>query len=200
MDSDADQHPVRDEGDRSVTEFLQAAVERRPCADAELLEAVYNELRAIAGAFLKFQAPGQALEPTALVHEAYLKLAGSDGKGIEGRAHFVSVAATAMRQVIVDHARHHNAQKRGGGAKRLTLSGLVLGDGASDVDALHVHEALNRLAELDPRQARVVELRFFAGLSVVQAAAVLGVSERTVEFDWRFARAWLRRELEGNHG
>jgi len=166
-------------------------------ADVELLEAVYSELRAIAGSYFKSQDMNHTLQPTALVHEAFLKLVGSKATSWEGRAHFIAVAAMAMRQILTDHARHSRSAKRGGGAGRVTLTGVSLGDDKSDYDAIDIDEALTRLAEVDPRQARVTELRFFAGLTVQEAAIVLGVSDRTVEIDWRHARAWLRRELQG---
>lgn len=187
-------HPPND-GGAAVAALLDAVVHKRPGADAALLEAVYGELRAIASAYFRALAPGNTMQPTALVHEAYLKIMGSSGNSAESRAHFIALAATAMRQIIIDHARRQRALKRGGDASTVTLSGIALESGVPDPDAVDVHEALNRLARIDERQARVVELRFFAGLNVAETALVLGVSDRTVEFDWRLARAWLRREL-----
>lgn len=198
--------PGHTDGDPDVALLLESVVAGSPGAETALLEVVYGELRAIAGSFFKRQVMNHTLQPTALVHEAYMKLLGG-GRAAQGtasfenRAHFVAVAAKAMRQVLIDHARRKRAEKRGGGpngaadAERVTLSGLALDDADTPVDALDIHEHLNRLAAIDERQARVVELRFFAGLSVPEAAQVLGVSDRTVELDWRMARAWLRRSL-----
>ncbi len=166
-----------------------------------LQEGLYEELRALAGALFRGQGP-HTLQPTALVHEAWAKLAGAAARseGARDRSHFMAVAASAMRQVLVDHARGKQAAKRGGGARRLSMDVLErLGGGTdpvADGDAvLAVHEGLERLARLSPRQAQVVELRTFAGMSVEETAAALGVSTRTVEVDWRLARAWLSREL-----
>ncbi|MEQ9616530.1 MAG: ECF-type sigma factor [Phycisphaerales bacterium] len=164
-------------------------------ADGRLLQAVYGELRAIAGSYFRNQNANHTLEPTALVHEAFLKLVGAESTSWEGRAHFIAVAAKAMRQILIDHARQKRTAKRGGDAARVTLTGIGLSDSRDEFDALDIDEALTRLATVDERQARVVEFRFFAGLGVKETALVLGVSERTVEVDWRLARAWLRREL-----
>ncbi len=140
--------------------------------------------------------PGGLLQPTALVHEAWLKLGGSSGLEVRDRAHFLSVAATAMRQILVDHARARGAAKRGGGIRPMDLHSIDLAsDGATPPEILEVDECLTRLARLDPRQAQVVEMRVFAGMTVEETAEALGVSPRTVELDWRMARAWLLREL-----
>lgn len=178
-----------------VAALLEDVVRRRPGAESELLEIVYVELRAIAGSFFKVQNAAHTLQPTALVHEAFLKMMGGGSASYENRAHFIGVAAKAMRQVLIGHARARRAAKRGGDAGRVSLSGIVLSESATEIDALDVHELLERLARIDERQARIVELRFFAGLSVPETALVLGISDRTVELDWRLARAWLRREL-----
>lgn len=188
----ADRHPTEAE----VSALLSAVVGGEPGADAELLRVFYSELRAIAGAFFKDQKQGHTLQPTALVHEAFMKLSGGRSASWESRAHFIAVAARAMRQVLIDHARHKRAEKRGGHAERVTLSGLMSDDAPVTLDALDVDRVLHRLAEIDSRQARVVEMRFFADLKTREIAQVLGVSERTVELDWRLARAWLRRALE----
>ncbi len=165
-------------------------------AEGELLPLVYDELRAVAARLLVGQA-GHTLQATALVHEAWLKLARgeqADG-GWEGRSHFLAVAAKAMRQILVNHARDRRAHKRGGDAMRVTLHE---GIGAVEFDAVEVlalDEALARLAQLDARQAKVVELRAFGGLALEEVAAALGIGLTTVKSDWRFARAWLHREL-----
>lgn len=169
-----------------------------PSAAAELLPLVYDELRRLAHDHLRRRSPAHTLQATALVHEAYLKLVGAAPDGWQGRAHFLAVAATAMRQVLANHARDASAQKRGGGAKpvRMTLFDPVADDPRhSDFDPVLLHETLERLAALDPAQYRVVELRFFAGMSVEEVASVLQISTATVKREWRAARAWLSAEL-----
>lgn len=162
-------------------------------ATPSLMPLIYDELRALAAKLLSGQDRHQTLQPTALVHEAYLKLL---GKGDwTDRAHFFNVAAMAMRQLLADHARRLSSQKHGGGWERVTLSGVSADEGG-EVDTVALDEALRKLAKLNERQCRIAELRFLTGLSVEEAAEALGVSARTVELDWRIARAWLRRELE----
>src|SRR5262249_22008615 len=138
------------------------------------------------------------LQPTALVHEIYLRLADKDRMHWQSRSHFIAVAATLMRRVLVDHARSVGAQKRGGGAQRVSLEASGAEWGTGEIDLLALDDAMATLARLDERQARVVELRFFGGLAVDQAAEVLGISPRSVESDWSVARAFLKRELGGN--
>jgi RNA polymerase sigma factor (TIGR02999 family) len=164
----------------------------------ELLPLVYDELRQLARRYLNRERPGHTLQPTALVHEAYIKLVDQSRVDWQGRTHFFAVGARVMRNLLIDHARAKGRAKRGGGRHRVTLAeGMTpFASGELDVDQLlAVNEGLERLAELDPRQAKVVELRFFGGLTVPEVALVLGVSQRTVEGDWTHARAWLRREL-----
>jgi RNA polymerase sigma factor (TIGR02999 family) len=158
---------------------------------------VYDELRKLAAAALRHERTDHTLQPTALVHEAYLRLADEPTARWENRSHFMAVAARAMRRILVDHARKHKAVKRGSGAVRLSLDDLeraatLPGDA---VDLVALDDALGRLATLDPRQARIVELRFFGGLSVEETAAVVDSSARTVKRDWQLARAWLKREM-----
>ena len=163
----------------------------------DLTAQVYEQLRAIAAARLQGQPAGHTLQATALVHEAYLKL--QDHPSILGgeRARFFHAAAQAMRQVLIDHARGKGRVKRGGGAARRELADVAQLAAEDDVDQiLALDEALRRLEQQDPAAAQVVKLRFYAGLSVEETAAVLGVSERTVKRDWQFARAWLYRVLE----
>ncbi len=163
----------------------------------ELLALVYDELRALAAKYLRHEPTGHTLQPTALVHEAYLRLGGLGGD-FNGRVHFIGAAATMMRRVLIDHAKARRSLKRGGDRARLDLTMAALLDddgGATPIDILALDEALERLAHLAPRHARVVELRFFGGLSNADVAEVLGCSVRTVESDWRSARAWLHREL-----
>jgi RNA polymerase sigma factor (TIGR02999 family) len=164
----------------------------------ELLPVIYDELRTLARASLSEERPGHTLSPTALVHEAYIRLADQRDQEWRNRAHFFALAATLIRRILVDHARRRDSLKRGGGAGRITLSGI--GAGSPDdqgIDVLALHEALEGLGALDERQARLVELRFFTGLSMEEAAAELGVSKRTAEADWTMARAWLHRRLSG---
>ncbi|MFO0837258.1 MAG: ECF-type sigma factor [Phycisphaerae bacterium] len=167
---------------------------RTPAAPA-LIGEVYQELRALAAARLQGETPGHTLQPTALVHEVYLKLARQDRAEYRGRTHFFAVAAEAIRRVLVDHARIRQAAKRGAGLERLTISASLDAAQSSRFDLLAIDDALQRLAALSPRQARVVELRFFGGLDVAETAEALDISENTVKGDWRLARAWLRREL-----
>jgi RNA polymerase sigma factor (TIGR02999 family) len=161
----------------------------------ELVQEVYTKLRALAGSYFRGQ-PGQhTLQPTALVHEAFLKLAGTDPESWNDRGHFLAVAATAMRQILTDHARKRRADKRGGQRERVTLSGIAA-NASSDVDLLALDEIMNKLAAVDERAARLVELRFFAGMTEDEAAVALGVSTRTVQKDWRRVKAWLAVELD----
>ena len=163
-------------------------------ADA-LTSTVYGSLREIAS---KLSNPRQAaLQPTLVVHEAYVRLAQSGSLAFESKEHFLAVAAKAMRHVVADAARARNAQKRGGGWMRSTLAGMAEGDNSAlDYGFEEVAHAIDALEQVSPRQARIVELRFFAGLTVEQVAQVLGVSDRTIRNDWRVARAWLRTELD----
>lgn len=160
---------------------------------SELQRGVYEALRGLAAAYLRQERPDHTLQPTALVHEAYIKLAGKDDW--KSQTHFQAVAANAMRQILVDHARAKKAQKRGGDWLRVTLSAEAAAQGAPDIDILALDDALTSLAEIDKRKARVVELRFFGGLTCAEAAEEVGVSPKTAEADWYFARAWLRERL-----
>lgn len=161
-----------------------------------LFEEVYQELRRIAGNIMRRERGDHTLQPTAVVHEAYLKLSAQNGENWTDRKQFLSIAAMSIRRILVDHARRRDAVKRGGRRGRITLSGLE-DLTAREIELPRIDEALERLTALDARQGRVVELRFFGGLSVAEAADVLGVSKRTAEGDWAMARAWLHRELCG---
>lgn len=164
--------------------------------DQSVFEEVYAQLRALAGAHFRAQPASHTLQPTALVHEAYMKVSGSSSESVRDREHLLALASRAMRQVLVDHARKKKALKRDHGHRLIvTLSGVGSNEGEWDV--LELHEAIERLERLDPRQAQIVELRFFGGLTVAQSADMLGVSERTVHLDWHMARAWLLSELRG---
>lgn len=170
-----------------------------PEASAQLFPLVYGELRRLAGGYLRRERPNHTLQATEVVHEAYLKLVDHAAVAWQSRGHFFAVAGRAMRQILVDHARKRGRDKRGRGQPHVTLHDDVMGRarpaeyGLEDLIALH--DALTTLEQLDPRQARVVEMRCFAGLTVDEVANVLGVSPRTVEGDWTHARAWLRRSM-----
>jgi RNA polymerase sigma-70 factor (ECF subfamily) len=178
-----------------VTLLLAAVSAGDRGAVDKLLPIVYDELRKHAGFMMRRERVGHTLQPTALVHEAFLRLVQQDRVQWTGRAHFFAVASNLMRRILVDHARTRLAEKRGGGADRISIEeGLGLSVG-SDADVLAVDRALERLAELDPRQAEIVTLRFFGGLSVEEVATVLNMSKRAVEAEWTMIKAWLRREL-----
>lgn len=193
-----------DAGSADVTGLLIAWCEGDSAALDALLPVVYAELRRQARRALRREAAGHTLQPTALVHEAYLKLVDQRPTRWQGRAQFYGVAARCMRQVLVDAARTRRAAKRGGGARPITLGdaeGIAASADAGEAscdDVLALDAALVRLAELDPDQARVVELRYFAGLTLDDTAATLGISAATVSREWTVARRWLRRELERN--
>jgi RNA polymerase sigma factor (TIGR02999 family) len=181
----------------AVTELLHAWGAGDVRASEALVPLVYAELRRQARRALRREGEGHTLQPTALVHEAWLRLDGQHGARWESRSQFLAVAAQMMRRVLVDHARTRRALKRGGGETQVTLGHADHAAAAPDqVDLLALDDALARLASLDPRKARLVELRYFAGLSIPEVAAALGVSLATVGREWAVARMWLRRELE----
>lgn len=160
-----------------------------------LLPLVYEELRRVARRHLRRERPDHTLQTTALINEAYLRLVGQRASEVEDRSHFVALTSHLMRQILVDHARARLAQKRDGG-RRVTLADDFAVTGPGETDVLAVDEALSRLGALDPQQARVVELRYFGGLSITETSQALGVSEATVKRDWATARAWLHREID----
>jgi RNA polymerase sigma factor (TIGR02999 family) len=167
-------------------------------AVSRLMPLVYDELRRIAAAYLRRERPGQTLQATALVNEAYIRLIGERGQNWQNRTHFLAIAALSMRQILVQRARRRKAAKRGGDPERITLNEQLVpatGGGPGDVDVLALDAALDRLAALDERQAKVVEMRYFGGLTVEETADALGISPATVKRHWTVARAWLRREL-----
>ncbi|HVK07372.1 MAG TPA: ECF-type sigma factor [Gemmataceae bacterium] len=181
-----------------VTRLIEAAQAGDRKAAADLLPLVYTELRKLAAARLAGESPSHTLQPTALVHEAYLRLVGpADAARWDGRGHFFAAAAEAMRRILVEAARRRSAQKRGGerGREAIELEGLAAPGQAAEL--LAVSEALDGLAAVDPQAAEVVKLRYFAGLTVDEAAAALGTSTRTAERLWVYARTWLRRAIEG---
>lgn len=165
-----------------------------PIAD-QLLPIVYEELRRLASGQMRREAPGHTLQTTALVNEAYLRLVDADAQSWNSRAHFVRIAARAMRQVLIDHARGRRAQKRGGDWIRTPLDENAIPSDSDAIDVLALDEAMQHLAELDPLMAQVVELRFFGGLNVQETAKLLDISPTTVKREWRAARAWLLSEI-----
>ena len=179
-----------------ITQLLERWNRGDQAALDELTPLVYNELRNVADAYLRRERPDHTLQATALVNEAYLRLIGQQHSRWKGRKHFYGIAARLMRQVLVEHARKHKAEKRGGRRVTVTLEHYNEVSSTPDVDVLAVHVALERLASFDPQQARIVELRFFGGLSIDEAAEILGVGHATVEREWAMARAWLRNELK----
>jgi len=185
--------------DADVTQLLRNWRAGDPGAGERLLPIVYAELHRRAAAAMRREDAGHTLQPTALVHEAYMRLVDQRQGEWQNRSQFYGIAAQMMRRVLIDHAREHLAAKRGGGAKQVTLSGVdVPADSDDAVEVLALHEALEKLTLLDERQAKVVELRYFGGLSVEEAAEALEISPATVKREWATARAWLKRELAGS--
>ena len=182
-------------GDQNVTNLLVEWRRGDEAAFARLIPIVYGELRRVASARLRSEGSDHTLQTTALVHEAYLRLVGLDRMTLQNRTHFFAMAARLMREILVDHARRKNAQKRGGGVTMLSLDEVAAGAEREPVDVLALDQALTDLAALDERLCRVVELRFFAGLSIAEAADALDVSSATVERDWTVAKAWLLQRL-----
>ena len=176
------------------TQILEAAQQGDPKAAAELLPLVYEELRHLAAAKMAREQPGQTLQPTALVHEAWLRLAGSSQQHWQNRAHFFAAAAEAMRRILIDNARRKRAQRHGGGKQHLDVDALELAAPAEDEQLLAIHEALDKLAAQDKPKAELVKLRFFVGLSIEEAAEVLGISAPTAKRWWAYAKAWLWQE------
>jgi len=180
---------------QQLTTILKRASAGDESAVNRLMPLVYDELRALAESYLRRERSGHTLQATALVHEAYVRLIDQRDVEWRNRAHFFAVAAQAIRRILVDHARTHKRAKRGGGYQRVQLDADVAALPETDIDLLALDEALGRLADLHARQAQIVELRFFGGLSLKEVAEYIGVSPRTVDGDWSMARAWLRREL-----
>ena len=181
---------------QGMTRLLREARAGDRAALDELLPLVYRELRQIAARHLAQERPGHTLQATALVHEVYLRLIDQHSVDWRNRAHFFSIAAEMMRRILVNHAVSRRAQKRGAGETLLSLDEVISFPNRQDVDLILLDEALTRLAELDPSQARIVELRFFGGLTVEEVAEVLGVSDSEVKREWRSAKAWLTTQLK----
>jgi len=180
---------------QEITLVLDRIQKGDPQAADQLLTLVYGELRKLAAAKMAREAAGQTLQPTALVHEAWLRLGGDQQPNWQNRAHFFGAAAEAMRRVLVDRARRKQREKHGGSLQRVDWENLDVAIIGDDATVLAVHEALERLAAHDPVGARLIELRFFAGLPNIEAARVLGLAERTAKRTWAYARAWLQKEL-----
>lgn len=184
-------------GQDSVTQLLLQLTRGNQAVMEELLPVVYDELRRLAASYLRRERPGHTLQPTALVHEAYMRLVDQTQVNWQNRAHFFGVAAQLMRRILVDHARRHQAEKRGGFRQKLTLDEAVDYSQTRDVDLVKLDDALTALAKFDARQSRIVELRFFGGLTIEETAEALGISPATVKVDWSMAKAWLCREIGG---
>jgi len=179
-----------------ITAVLQAARDGGHEAAAQLLTLVYDELRQLARARLARLPPGQTLQPTALVHEAYLRLLGKHDLQLESKRHFFFAAARAMRDILIEQARSKAGPKRGGDRKRVSLTDALAAEDRAAEDVLAVTEALAELEKEDPQKAQIVHLRYYAGMNVKETASVLGISERTLHRQWRFIKAWLERRLE----
>jgi RNA polymerase sigma-70 factor, ECF subfamily len=188
-------HPPSDEEQPQITERLMAWGSGDVAAQDDVMRAVYQELRRMAEGYLRRENPGNTLQPTALVHEAYLRLIDQTQVSWQNRAHFFGVAAQMMRRILVDHARAKQREKRGGQGKKLSLDEAITVSGERAASLVQLDEALVGLSNFDRRKSRVVELRFFGGLSVEETAEVLGVSPQTVMRDWKLAKAWLYDEL-----
>jgi RNA polymerase sigma factor (TIGR02999 family) len=188
---------VSEPSDRNVTHLLIRWSEGDSAALDALVPLVYDQLRKLAQSYLSREKPGHTLSSTALVHEAYLRLVKQKEVTWQNRAHFFAVAARMMRRILVDHARSHNYAKRGGGAMTITLDETVAPAPEREMDLVALDDALEALAKLDERQSRMVELRFFGGLSIEETSEVLGISTPTVKREWASARAWLYREISG---
>jgi|ERR1051326_2152193 RNA polymerase sigma factor (TIGR02999 family) len=186
---------------RDVTQILERVEQGDAKAAEELLPLVYEELRKLAAQKMAHERPGQTLQPTALVHEAWLRLAGPrEGQAWQNRAHFFAAAAEAMRRILIERARAKSRLRRGGGRERVLLEHVTLATEDPDETVLAIHEAIERLAGQDPLKAQIVRLRYFAGLTHDQIGTALGMAEPTVRRHWAFARSWLYAELKGELG
>jgi len=183
--------------DGKATALLLASASGDGQAREQMLPLIYDELRRLAASYLRRERPDHTLQPTALVHEAYIRLIDQRQVDWSNRAQFIGLAAVMMRRILVNHARDRIAAKRGGSAERVPLTIVAELIGAPEVDLLGLDEALDRLAALDGRKSQIVELKFFGGLTMDEIAATLGVSRATVERDWTFSRAWLYRAIAG---
>jgi RNA polymerase sigma factor (TIGR02999 family) len=185
---------------KEVTVLLGQLARGNESAASKLIPIVYDELRRLASGYMRRERQDHTLQPTALVNEAYLKLIEQREVDWQGRAHFFGIAAQVMRRILIDHARGHLRDKRGGGVTPVPLEEALVFAPEQSSELLKLDEALGRLAKLDPRQSKIVELRFFGGLTVEQTAESLGISAKTVKRDWSIAKAWLHGELKTSHG
>jgi RNA polymerase sigma factor (TIGR02999 family) len=185
---------------QDVTVLLAKVTKGDHQAASKLIPLVYGELRRLAGHYMRHERADHTLQATALVHEVYLKLVQHQSIDWQNRAHFFGIAAQVMRHILVDHARGHGREKRGAGQQLVSLEEAFVFSPEKSTELLKVDESLQRLAKLDPRQGRIVELRFFGGLTVEETAHVLGISPKTVKRDWSVAKAWLHGDLRQNHG
>lgn len=190
-------HRRRPLGDADITRLLADARNGNRECEQRLMELVYTELHRLAAGYMRRERPDHTLQASALVNEAYLRLVGDQKINWESRAHFYVAAARTMRRILIDHARSHAAEKRGAGAHKVSIHEATAAVDADAVQMLSLESALRRLSEMDPRQAEIVELRFFGGLTVEETAEVLNISPKTVKRDWAVARAWLEAELQG---
>jgi RNA polymerase sigma-70 factor (ECF subfamily) len=181
-----------------ITQLLREWRDGGEAALEKLIPIVYPELHRIARIHMRRERPGRTLQTSALVNEAYLRLAGSSG-GFHDREHFFAVSAQVMRRILVDSARERRAAKRGGAPQKVTMDKVALAAPERDAELIHLDEALGRLERIDPRKARMVELRFFGGFDVEETAKLLGISAQSVHRDWKLTRAWLTRELNEAH-
>jgi RNA polymerase sigma factor (TIGR02999 family) len=191
-----DDQPASPPARERISQLLEAWAGQDPAARDALLPIVYDELHRLAHRYMRHERPGHTLQTTALVNEAYLRLVDVDRMQWRDRAHFFAIAATMMRRILVDHARAHARDKRGGGVVMTSLDEDAVAP-SREVDVIALDDALDRLGRVDQRQARLVELRYFAGLTIEEAAEALGVSGGTLKRDWAIAKAWLYRELHG---
>jgi len=190
------ENPTRED----VTALLGQLTEGDEKAASKLIPLVYRELRRLAGGYMRRERSDHTLQPTALVHEAYLKLIEQRSVDWQGRSHFFGIAAQMMRRILIDHARGHLRNKRGAGEKPVPLDEALVFAAEQSLELVRLDQSLERLAQIDPRQSKIVELRFFGGLTVEQTADVLGISPKTVKRDWSVAKAWLHGDLKASHG
>ncbi|HKN15350.1 MAG TPA: sigma-70 family RNA polymerase sigma factor [Candidatus Sulfotelmatobacter sp.] len=183
-----------------VTVLLAQLTKGNEEAGSKLIPLVYSELRRLAGGYMRRERSDHTLQPTALVHEAYLRLVGQRAVDWQSRSHFFGIAAQVMRRILVDHARGHLRDKRGGGQKPVPIDEALVFAPEQAQELVKLDQALERLTQLDPRQGKIVELRFFGGLTVEQTADLLSISPKTVKRDWSVAKAWLHGELKTSHG
>ena len=193
-----DKPDMENNNSHQITQFLQELSVGNDIAFAELMPLVYDELRRMAKRYMRGQSAGHTFQTTELIHEAYLKLVDNKEKEWKNRSHFFGVASQAMRHILVDYARGKQSLKRGGSPQQITLDENAIISSNSSNEMLAVHEALEKLGELDKRKVRVVEMKFFGGLTMEEIAEVLFISPETVKRDWKFSRTWLLRELSAN--